>query len=251
MATRQDERWRQAFAPLREVEPTERELAALRNRLAIRQRPRRQRLRVALVVAIFLLLAIGAAAAFFDFDEWLDERIEEVGPLPSSGDPALDRLIAEARTRPEFAPLARSFSFAREVRDPGGGPSWVLVVWRTRTGGWCEHPGRRVGGRVGGLTRSGHFIAFPFQEGRSCTAAPLADDVATVNTDTYPGGPTVVHGVAGDSVAVVRVSGLGENLELRPGKRGGLLAVVDREERRPQLRVEAELRDGTTRLLEP
>jgi hypothetical protein len=148
-----------------------------------------------------------------------------------------------------LAPLARTFSLETRVPDPTGAAPWVLVVWRTRAGGWCSYPGRERGGQILGTTPNGALGGFPFQEGGSCSERPLDANEATVLARTFPGGPTVVHGVAGKDVVKVRVPSLPGVGELTPSKRGAFMAVLPDEIRAPTLRVVLEQSNGSQRVV--
>lgn len=242
-----DELVAQAFEPAREAELTDREFAAAAARARRRWWQRFRRGPALIAVAAALVVGGGAVAGLFDRDEQIDQQVRQRGPFTSSGDPALDRLIAAARTRPGLAPLAATFTLEARAPDPVGGRDWVQVVWRTKTAGWCSYPGRAMGDEIKATRPDGGLGGFPFEEGGSCSDRPLTADGALVLARTYAGGPTVVHGVAGKSVAAVRVPGIPGVGELAPTGRGGFMAVVPQEIRSPSLRAELVLRDGTVR----
>jgi hypothetical protein len=233
-----------AFEPLRAVEPTPNEIRAILERTR-RRRWRLRRRRTLAVALAALAIGGGATAALLDRDAQIDNQVRNQGPFESSGDPALDRLIAEARTKPALAPIADTFSVEVRAADPAGGPDWVLVVWRSETGGWCNVPARERGAEIGVLDESGQFTPFPFHTGGACTPAPLAADTAHVAAISYPGGPTILHGVAGRRVVHIHVTGLEGLSEVTPSKRGGLMVVLPQATRSPTLDVELELDDGT------
>lgn len=238
----------QGFEPLRSLEPSPVQIqTALRG--AERRRPwPRLRRRNGLVIALAALaIGGGATAALIDRDTQLDEQVRNHGPLPSSGDRALDRLIAAAKTKPSLAPVAKTFSIEVRAADPLGGPEWVLVVWRTKTAGWCSLPAREQGERLGEIAEDGRFRPYPFAEGGSCSARPLGATEAGMVLENRPGVATIVSGVAGRDVAQVevRVKGLPGVRTLTPSRRGGFMAVLPDLGRHLGFRATKILRDGT------
>lgn len=237
-----------AFEPLRSLEPTNGQIqAALRG---AERRPRRWRLRRrnGLVIALAALAIGGAATAgLLNRDSQIDEQVRNHGPLPSSGDRALDRLIAEAKTKPGLAPIANTFSIEARAADPSGGPEWVLVVWRTRTAGWCSLPARQRGTEIGAIDEKGGFHAYPFESGGSCSERTLSPREVGIGVTSYAAGPTIISGVAGKDVAQVdvRIKGVDGESRLTPSRRGGFMAVLGQETRRLSFEAEAILRDGT------
>jgi hypothetical protein len=236
------------LASARAAEPSPADVRAVVARADRRRWRWRLRRKQSLVLVLAgLAISGGAAATLLDNDRNIDEAVRNHGAFPSSGDPALDRLIAEAKTRPELAPLANTFTVEAQVVDPAGGPPWVLVVWRSKSGGWCKVAARQEGGQIGSLAADGSMHAFPFHEGGVCTAQPLGPDDATLDATSYPAGPTVVYGVAGRDVARVRLSGLPGLSELATSKRGAFMAIIPEPVPRPRPKADLVLRDGTVR----
>jgi hypothetical protein len=237
-----------AFEPVRELEPS---AALVRGALARAERRRwRFGRRGTLAIALAaLMVGGGAVAELINNDRQIDEQVRNQGTLQSSGDPALDRLVARARTKPELAPIADTISVDARQADPRGGLDWVLVVWRTQTGGWCSFPARQQGDQIGARMSSGQLRPFQFAEGGDCSSAPLAVDDVRPQLTFYPGGPTVLHGVAGRAVAVLTISGLAGVSELKPGERGGFMAVVPQEVSTASLSIDIELKDGSHKSL--
>jgi hypothetical protein len=238
-----------AIAAARTAELSDAEVRTIVTRAQRRWWHRFMRGPALIAVGAALVIAGGAAAGLFDRDAQIDKQVVQQGPFKSSGSPALDRLIAASQTKPALAPLAGTFTLETRVADPAGGAPWVLVVWRTRTGGWCTYPGREQAGRILGTRTNGALGTFPFQEGGSCSDKPLARDGVNVAAQTYAGGPTTVHGVVGKDVVAVRVPTVPGVGELTPSDRGGFLAVIPGEDRSPTLRLELQLRDGRTRIV--
>jgi hypothetical protein len=237
------------LAPARAAEPTALELRTVLDRSGRRRfRLRRGRSLAALLAA--LVVAGGAAAGLLGPDRNIDERVRNNGAFQSTGDPALDRLVAAARTHPDFAPLADTFSIEARVADPTGEPAWALVVWRTETAGWCAQAAREQAGRIGEIDAAGGFQPFPFHEGGVCTSGSLAPDGALFFSEFHAGRQAIVYGVAGRDVAAVSVTGIAGVGELTPSARGGFMAVVPWSEAGPpRPRAILRLRNGRTRAI--
>ncbi|MEA2494927.1 MAG: hypothetical protein QOJ29_2838 [Thermoleophilaceae bacterium] len=238
-----------AFEPVRELEPS----AALVRGAVTRAERRRWRFgrRGTLAVALAaLMVGGGAVAELMNNDRKIDEQVRNQGPLQSSGDPALDRLVAQARTKPELAPIANTISVEARQPDPRGGLDWVLVVWRTQSGGWCSLPARQQGDQIGARRSvAGQLRPFQFAEGGACSSPPLTVDEVRPQLTSYPGGPTILHGVAGRAVAALTISGLPGVDALKPGERGGFMAVVPQEVTPASLTIDIGLKDGSHKSL--
>jgi hypothetical protein len=241
---------RAGFSNARAIEPSDADIARVLARAQRRRGRWRWRLGrgpTILLAGAALVLGAGAAAELISRDTEIDEHVRNQGPFKSSGEAALDRLIARARTKAKFAPLADTFSIEARQDSPDGGLDWALIVWRSETGGWCHAAARQGGDKVGVVREDGRFVEFPFHEGNACTPGPLAPDEASFTTNTYAGGPTLVHGVAGRAVASIEVDGLPGVTKLAVTDRGAFLAVIPQEIRDPTLRLVLVLRDGTRR----
>jgi hypothetical protein len=233
-----------AFETARTMEPAPADVRAVIARS--RRRRRFGRGPALILVGAALVAGGGAVADILSRDQQIDAQVTNSGPLPSSGEAGLDRLIALAKTKKEFAPIAATFSIEGSAPDPKGGPEWVLVVWRTQTGGWCTLAARRDGDKIGGSGPDGQLLPFPFQEGNSCSTAPLKPDDASMGLLQLPDVATIVSGIAGPDVAAVNVTAPPEAGRLVPSPRGGILAVLPpRPEHYPSFKGDVELRDGS------
>ena len=146
-------------------------------------------------------------------------------------------------------PVPGSGSIEAQAPDPGGGPPWVVRVYRVRGGETCTQVGQLVEGRIGLASRFGFRRT---SSGGCGFRPPTRKDPLTIGFATHDGGAkvgypgrTIVDGIAAGDVTTVVASAAQSTRRLRPSPRGYFLAVYPA--RVARVRVTAILTDGSTK----
>lgn len=211
------------------------------------QRPRRGRRRrptrrplIAFGVAIVVLLLPGAVIATRELIE------TEKDP------PGFQSEIERAQPRDELAPRLGTARIAATALDPGGGPLWAVVLYRSEAGLVCTRVGRRVDGEVGSFDRNGQFRRFPREEGGNCgdpnagkgvtlTKSILSDVPITARREPER---TIISGVVSPRVDRLLIELPQGRRVVTPTNLGAIIAVYPRAYRRLPITVAYD--DGTT-----
>lgn len=144
---------------------------------------------------------------------------------------------------------AGSDTIESQQADPTqrGAPGWGVVVFTAKNGQTCAAPGRLGNGALGQLREDGSVMPYPIENGASCINFADAPAGAQVSTGRY--GRTVVHGLAGPTIASVTLKTPSATRMLPIGPRGSFLAVLANAEPPSALTVTVKLKDGSAKTL--